>query len=200
MPPTHTLSFLGVELDTVSCGISLPQEKSHESAAVLLTVGGYFRVDWFYFNFSLYHPACSCLHINHKETLAIILAATRWGHLWANHRVIIYSDKTRVQIINKGTTNNKIIMQELRALFWLWVLLSFYITATYLEGFCNTIADAVWRLHKRPHLLSFYSVPKGCAAAANLALTDHTSSHDRSFEFFRCTRPSVGISIITGNY
>lgn len=116
MPPTHTLSFLGVELDTVSCGISLPQEKSHESAAVLLTVGGYFRVDWFYFNFSLYHPACSCLHINHKETLAIILAATRWGHLWANHRVIIYSDKTRVQIINKGTTNNKIIMQELHAL------------------------------------------------------------------------------------
>ena len=117
------------------------------------------------------------------------------GHLWANHRVIIYSDKIRVQIINKATTNNEIIMQELRALFWLWALLNFHKTASYLEGFWNTIADAVSCLHERPHLLSFYSVPKGCAAAANLALTDHTSSHDRSFEFSRCTRPSVGISI-----
>ena len=79
MPPSRTLSFLGVELDTVSCGIALPQEKSHQSAAVLPAAGGYFRGDWFYFNFLLDHPACSCLHINHKETLAIILAATRWA-------------------------------------------------------------------------------------------------------------------------
>ena len=119
MPPSRTLSLLSVELDTASCGIALPQEKSHQSAAVLPAAGGYFRGDWFYFNFLLDHPACSCLHINHKETLAIILAATRWGHLWANHWVIIYSDKIRVQIINKATTNNEIIMQELRALFWL---------------------------------------------------------------------------------
>ena len=41
------------------------------------------------------------------------------GYLWENHRVIIYSDKIRVQIINKATTNNEIIMQELRAPFWL---------------------------------------------------------------------------------
>ena len=57
---------------------------------------------------------------NHRETLAVILVSKRWGHLWANHRVIIYSDnQAAVQIINKGTTSDEIITQELRALFWL---------------------------------------------------------------------------------
>ena len=80
--------------------------------------GGYFRGDWFYLNFSLDNPAWSCLYINHKETLAIVLAAKRWGHLWENHLVIIYSDnQAAMQIINKGTMGNKVIMQELRVLF-----------------------------------------------------------------------------------
>ena len=83
-----------------------------------LAAGGYFRGDWFYFHFSLDNPAWSQLHINHKETLAIVLAAKRWGHVWANHRVIIYSDnQAAVQIINKGTTGSEVIMQELRELF-----------------------------------------------------------------------------------
>ena len=42
-----------------------------------VTAGGYFRGDWFYYNFSLDNPAWSPLHINHKETLAIVLAAKR---------------------------------------------------------------------------------------------------------------------------
>ena len=151
-----------------------------------LAAGGYFRG---YFNFSFDHPTWSCLHINHKETLGIILAAKRWGHLWANHRVIIYSDnQAAVQINNKGTTNNEIVMQELRVLFWLSAPHNFHITATYLEGFCNTIADSVSHLHEHPH--PFYSVLKGrlgCAAAANLALNDHMQPHGRSSLFYGCS-------------
>ena len=72
---------------------------------------------------------------NHRETLAVILVSKRWGHLWANHRVIIYSDnQAAVQIINKGTTSDEIITQELPALFWLSALHNFHVTATYLEG------------------------------------------------------------------
>lgn len=37
--------------------------------------GGYFRGNWFYFNFLVYNPAWSQVHINHEETLAIVLAA-----------------------------------------------------------------------------------------------------------------------------
>ena len=45
--------------------------------------------------------------------------------------------------INKGTTNNKIIMQELHALSWLSALHNYHVTVTYLEGFRNTVADLV---------------------------------------------------------
>lgn len=58
--------------------------------------------------------------------------------------------------INKGTTNNKIIMQELHALSWLSALYNYHITVTYLEGFRNTVADLVLHLPECPHLLLFY--------------------------------------------
>ena len=123
-----------------------------------IAAGGYFRGDWFYHNCSVDSPAWSSLHINHKETLAIALAATRWGKLWANQRVIIHSDnQAAVQIINKGTTTNPLITQELRALFWLSAVYNFHITAVYLVGTANTLADAISRLHERQGLLHFYA-------------------------------------------
>ena len=60
--------------------------------ACSLAAGGYFRGDWFYFNSALDSPAWVHLHINDKETLAIILAAKSWAPLWAHHRVIINSE------------------------------------------------------------------------------------------------------------
>ena len=295
VPPTRKLTFLGVELDTVTCTMTLPQEKRRECQALVssfmhkrrattnqlqrlagklnwacrvvyggrtflrrvldtmnslspgakhrsassfycdiswwvnflhvfngkqfflddrptvdfmtdscsIAAGGYFRGDWFYFNFSLDNPAWSPLHINHKETLAIVLAAKRWGHLWANHRVIIYSDnQAAVQIINKGATGNDVIMQQLRELFWLSAMYNFHITATYLKGFRNTTADAISRLHERDHLLSFYSFLQERFARAvvdRTVLTAHISPHSCSLLFSRCTRSSVGFSIATGN-
>ena len=40
---------------------------------------GYFQGDWFYFNFIMDDAAWFPLHINHKETLAIVLAAKCWA-------------------------------------------------------------------------------------------------------------------------
>ena len=103
--------------------------------ACLIAAGRYFRGDWFYHNFSIDSPTWESLHINHKETLAIVLAAKRWGKLWANQRVIIHSDnQAAVQIINKGTKACPIIMQELRTFFWLSAFYNFHVTAVYLEG------------------------------------------------------------------
>jgi hypothetical protein len=50
---------------------------------------GFFHGDWFYHNFALDSSQWDDLHINHKETLAIILAAKRWGKAWSNQRIII---------------------------------------------------------------------------------------------------------------
>ncbi|KAL9978914.1 hypothetical protein ACROYT_G016498, partial [Oculina patagonica] len=153
--------------------------------------GGYFRGDWFYFNFAIDSPAWSQLHINHKETLAIVLAAKRWATQWANHRVIIHSDnQAAVQIINKGTTANDTIMEELRALFWLSALHNFHISATYVPGACNTLADAVSRLHERGSLLlfnSFLQTSLSPVPVADLNLTDHMSVHSSIFLFSRHT-------------
>lgn len=146
-----------------------------------IAAGGYFRDDWFYHNFSLDTPEWETLHINHKETLAIVLAANRWGRLWSNQRVVIHSDnQAAVHIINKGTTANPTVMQALRALFWLSALYNFHITAVYLEGVNNTLADSISRLHESKGLLSFYSFlcTKVTAAVANsVPLTAHMSIH-----------------------
>lgn len=171
--------------------------------ACSLAAGGYFRGDWFYFNFALDSPAWAHLHINHKETLAIILAAKRWAPQWAHHRVIIHSDnQAAVQIINKGTTGNALIMEELRALFWLSALYNFHISCVYIEGSRNTIADAVSRLHDRPHLLSFYSVLRERfpqSVVDDLALTSHMSVYSGSFIFSRFTRSSPGLATSEGS-
>ena len=111
--------------------------------------GVFFHGDWLYHSFVLDTPEVRYLHINFKEVLAIILAAKRWGKLWSNTHVIIQSDNTTaVSIINKGTTGNPIIMRYLRELFWLSAVYNVRITATYLPGCMNFIADAISRMHE----------------------------------------------------
>ena len=117
------------------------------AGAYTLVAGGQFRGDWFYFNFSIDNPEWPAQHIDHTDSLAIVLAAQHRGHLWPNYWVVIYSDnQPAAQIMNKGTTGQTTIMQELRALFWLSAVHNFHITAIYLEGYCNTTADAISRL------------------------------------------------------
>lgn len=123
-----------------------------------LAAGGYFRGDWFYHHFELDSPTWASLHINHKETLAIILAAKRWASLWANQHVIIHSDnQAAVYIINKGTTANELIMGQLRELFWLSATFNFRITAEFIKGINNSLADAISRLHEAKHVINFYN-------------------------------------------
>ncbi|KAL9955790.1 hypothetical protein ACROYT_G037169 [Oculina patagonica] len=171
--------------------------------ACSLAAGGYFRGDWFYFNFALDNPAWAHLHINHKETLAIILAAKRWAPLWAHHRVIIHSDnQAAVQIINKGTTGSSVITDELRALFWLSAIYNFHISGVYIEGSRNSIADAISRLHERQSLLWFYSILRDRfqqQAVDDLALDAHMSVYSSFFISSRCTRSSTGLATTTGS-
>ena len=90
-----------------------------------LSAGGYFRGDWFYFNFAIDNPSWSHLCINHKETIAIVLAAKHWAPQWANHCVIIQSDnQAAVFIINKGTTDNDLIMGKVLFTFRVLVIRS----------------------------------------------------------------------------
>ena len=60
-------------------------------------------------------------------------------------------------MINKGTTGNPAVMQELRMLFWLSAIHNFHISAVYLERRSNCLADSAWRLHEPNHLRFFYA-------------------------------------------
>lgn len=62
---------------------------------------------------------------------------------------ILASKQAEVQIINKGTTRNDLVMQELQkttTLFWLLAFRNFDIAVTYLEGLRNTMLHAISRL------------------------------------------------------
>ena len=111
--------------------------------------GGIYQGDWFYINWGLDWPFVSHLHINSKEILAAFLAVRRWAPCWKNKRIFIHSDNvTTVSAINKGTSRNPFIMACLRQLFWLSAMYNFHISARFLPGLSNTVADDISRLHE----------------------------------------------------
>ena len=134
--------------------------------------GAYFAGDWSYFHFGSESPVLSALHINHKETLAVVLAAERWAPQWVNRHVIIHSDsQAAVAIINKGSTCNSLIMGYLRRPFWLSAIFNFRITARYIKGCDNAIADAISRLHCRTFLFKACSLISQETSFAGLCAT-----------------------------
>lgn len=113
--------------------------------------GMWFQGDWSYVNWQHDWPEAVDLHINYKETLAIVAAARKWALSWANHKVIIYTDSTTAKaLINKGTCKQGYVMAALRELFWLSVMFNFELVAVHIAGCNNTIADAISRLDNKP--------------------------------------------------
>ena len=60
-----------------------------------------------------------------------------------------------VAIINKGRCKNKVVMAFLRNLFWLSAVCNFRITAKYIPGHKNIIANAISHLHDGFYLNRF---------------------------------------------
>ena len=151
--------------------------------------GVFFNGDQGYYNFFAESPAMSDLHINYKEVLAVIFAAERWAPLWSCKHVIIHSgSQAAVGIINKGSTKNALIMGFLRRLFWLSAIYNFRITARYVKGAHNVIADAISRMHIPSFLLqaySFISTFPHCIAVLSHNLLLHMPYSTALFLFFR---------------
>ena len=122
-------------------------------------VGSFFRGDWAYSFLPTDAPSLAPLHINFKEAFAIYLAARRWAPLWVGHHVIVKCDnQAAVAMINKGTTANPQVMAWLRHLFWLSAIHNFRITAVYVPGILNVLADSISRMHSSSALLQLYSL------------------------------------------
>ena len=118
-----------------------------------------FRGDWQYVPFACEYPAASSWHINYKELLSVLFAARRWGHLWKNTRVVVFTDNQVAKAtLNRGTSRHQTVMQVLRELFWLSVWHNFDLTAEYLPGKDNDMAHAISRLAEPGQLVRLDSL------------------------------------------
>ena len=112
--------------------------------------------DWLYYNLFCESPTLSALHINHNEALAVCLAAERWAPVWVNKYVLVSCDNQEAAgMVNKGSTEDPLVMQALCRLFWLSAMFNFRLTMRYIPDKINVVADAVSRLHSIAHLLYF---------------------------------------------
>ena len=148
--------------------LSKPLLQDHVTVdACNIGAGIAYGTDWAYIRWEEDWPAVANLHINYKEVLAIILAAFRWGHLWANAKIQILTDSECARyILRKGTSRNDTIMECIRSLFWLRVKFDFEMDIYHLPGRENTLADAISRLHEPGRFLqlealrnNYYGLP-----------------------------------------
>ena len=121
--------------------------------------GMFSRGDWCYVNWCTDRPEIKDLHINYKEVMAAVLAVNKWAHLWRDKEIVILTDSTVAKaILNKGSCRNKLVMEELRQLFWLSVNYNFTIRAIHIPGCINEIPDSISRLHQTGQVLRLVSI------------------------------------------
>ena len=110
---------------------------------------GHYRRDWFYVNWEADFPGLASKHITYQELFAVILSAKRWGKLWQGMHLIVRSDNAAtVAAVNKSTSRSPELMSLIRDLFWLSVQFDFRLTAAFIPGKLNILADRISRLHE----------------------------------------------------
>lgn len=91
--------------------------------------------------------ADSANNINVLELVPIWLGIKRRAYLWENLHVLCYTDNQSVfHMINKGHSSNDECMMLLRDLFWDCAVHNIHLTARYIPGKENHLADLLSRI------------------------------------------------------
>ena len=124
-----------------------------------------------------------------RSSLAILLAAMHQLMLLlaAMHQLMLF--QAAVGILNKGTTKNGFIMNLLRSLFWLSAKFNFRITAQFIEGKKNVIADALSRMHVAFYLLRAFHY-----------LCSQSTLWQVNSEFLMCHMPYASFLFLLSRY
>ena len=86
-------------------------------------------------------------HINYLELIPVYIGLLIFANLFPDSHIVCYSDNTQVvSMINKGTSANHRAMRLLRHTFWLCVKANVHITARYIPGKENVLADYLSRI------------------------------------------------------
>ncbi|XP_065179991.1 uncharacterized protein LOC135810425 [Sycon ciliatum] len=86
--------------------------------------------------------------IGYKELYAVAMACSTWGHLWSQQRIVLHCEnQSVVECLQSSSSKSPGMMSLLRALFFVCATHSFTITAKYVPGHLNSIADALSRFN-----------------------------------------------------
>ena len=82
--------------------------------------------------------------ISSKELLPIALACTMWAKYWKGLRLVCHCDNAAVvAIINSGSSKKTLVMDLMRSLFFISAYYKFVVSARFLPGSSNQLANAV---------------------------------------------------------
>ena len=86
------------------------------------------------------------MDINLLELWPIVVAAGKWGHLWRNAKVRVFTDNTQVMsVINTGRSRSARCMAWVRELFWISFLYNFHMVASRVSYKENVVPDFLSR-------------------------------------------------------
>lgn len=85
-------------------------------------------------------------NINILEFWPVVWAVVRWGHLWRNQKIILYTDNNQVlYAINSNKSRDWVAMGWLREIFWASFVHNFHIVARHIPSRDNILADCLSR-------------------------------------------------------
>lgn len=87
-----------------------------------------------------------CQHINAQEFFPVYLALHLIGALWSGHVIVFVLDKLAVvQIINKNSTQDPLLLFMLHAITLLTLRFDCCICVRHIPGSINYVADKLYR-------------------------------------------------------
>lgn len=99
-------------------------------------------------------------NVNYWELLAVYRAVLRYSPIFTSCHLIIATDNTQVvAMINGSTSINLSCLELLREIFWITTVYNVYLTARYIPGVENTVADKLSRLY---HCSTISHIEKLC--------------------------------------
>ena len=120
-----------------------PRMHLFTDASGTLGYGAYFGSRWFSGTWLPDQQTCC---ITYKELYPIALACSTWGNEWSSLQVEFHSDNQAVvSSLRKGSCRCSNVMSLLRRLFLVAALQNFSVSASYVEGGANGVADSFSR-------------------------------------------------------
>ena len=112
-------------------------------AAGSIGYGAICESEWLHGRWSWQQAKCC---ITYQELYPIALACSTWGHKWTAKRIEFHTDNQAVAAcVSSGTCRCSNVMILLRALFFVCAQHHFHVSASYVPGVDNNIADALSR-------------------------------------------------------